>query len=698
MIDVRQRMKVKEFVIGTALLCLELAQGASPANAQTARKYWVYFTDKGQSAPSTGTLPETSPLYSKALKDLSLRALTRRAKVLPPDAVVSAEDLQLFQPYLQRIAAAGGIVVQQSRWLNAASVLLSPDHVAALAAYPFVNKVVPVVVFTGMKNEVKTPPLSKTAALNYGPSATQVQLIDVPSLHEIGITGHNVLIGMLDSGFRWRVHESLRTRHVIAEHDFIFNDDTTANQLGDSPIQDQHGTLTMSTLGGYMPGQLIGPAFDADFVLAKTEYIPTETRIEEDNWQAGIEWMEGLGVDVVSSSLGYNTFDPPGGGYTWVNGDFDGRTTVTAVAAARAARLGVVVCDAMGNEGNGNGTIGTMLTPADADSIISVGAVSFSKQLAYFSSTGPTNDGRIKPDIVSPGISVYCASTAGPGSYFYVQGTSLATPLAAGSAALILSARPELTPIQVRDALRNSAEPLVDAVNFPTSPNNFTGWGLINAFKAALSFGPVFSNTPVVSGVDTTSIVGITVVSKFGLDPTTVMIHYAVGSSSVYNALPMAVDSSMFFPTSGRYRITLPRESLGTLVKFYVSASDSGANSYQSPPPVTGTVWRLYYGVPGIQPLPLLPYAYALYQNYPNPFNPSTKIMYDLPRTERVIIKVYNVLGEFVATLVDEVLDAGVAASRQPVLFDGSNLPSGVYFYRIITPSFTATRKMMLIH
>src|SRR5262249_54096746 len=158
-----------------------------------------------------------------------------------------------------------------------------------------------------------------------------------------------------------------------------------------------------------------------------------------------------------SSSLGYNDFDPQGpspGDYTWANGDFNGRTSITAQAAVRAARLGIVVCDAMGNEGNGDGIVGTMLTPADADSIISVGAVTLAKQLAGFSSTGPTNDGRTKPDVVSPGVGVYCASTAGPSSYFFQSGTSLATPLTAGSAALILSARPELTPVQVRDALR----------------------------------------------------------------------------------------------------------------------------------------------------------------------------------------------------------------------------------------------------
>ncbi len=678
-----------------SFVCLSVSPG------QTAKKYWVYFTDKGPAVPTAGSLLKASTEYAAALKLLSPKALARRAKVLPPESVVTVEDAPVFHPYLEDIVGAGGMPVEQSRWLNAASVVLTPEQIGKVAALPFVEKVMPVVVFRGSNKERESIPqpnaLFKTSSLNYGPSATQVQIIHVPELHDFGVTGHDVVVGMLDTGFRWRVHESLKTRHVLAEHDFIFNDDTTANQPGDGPSQDQHGTLTMSTLGGYMPGQLIGPAFDADFILAKTEYIPTETRIEEDHWQAGIEWMESLGVDVVSSSLGYNTFDPPGGGYTWANGDFDGKTSVTAKAAARAARLGIVVCDAMGNEGNGDGTVGTMLTPADADSIISVGAVNFAKQLAYFSSTGPTNDGRTKPDVVSPGMGVYCASTAGPGSYFYIQGTSLATPLTAGSVALMLSARPELTPIQVRDALRNTAEPLVDTLLYPTSPNNFAGWGFINTLSAVLSFGPVFSNRPSVPVVDTTTLVEINVASKFGIDPGRVILHYAIGPSSVYYALPMILDSSMLFATSGRYRVALPRESLGTLVKFSVTALDSSSNYYASPAPISGKIWQLHYGIAGVQPVPLLPTTYGLLQNYPNPFNPSTKITYDLPGKEHVSVRVYNVLGELVATLVDEVQEAGSAKSRPPLLFDGSNLPSGVYFYRIITPSFVSTKKMMLL-
>jgi hypothetical protein len=260
----------------------------------------------------------------------------------------------------------------------------------------------------------------------------------------------------------------------------------------------------------------------------------------------------------------------------------------------------------------------------------------------------------------------------------------------------MLSARPELTPIQVRNALRATAAPLLDTARFPTSPNNFTGWGLINAFSAALSFGPVFANSPAVSVIDTGSVVAINVVSKFGLNPASVKIHYAAGASA-YDSIPMTLDSTMFFPTSGRYKVALPYETLGTIVKFYVTASDSAAQSYQSPAAVLGTVWQLAYGTTDVRSLVVVPKKFALLQNYPNPFNPSTKITFDLPQREHVSIIVYNVLGERVATLFDAVVDAGTAATRAPVVFDGANLPSGVYFYRIVTPSFIATKKMLLL-
>ncbi len=670
--------------------------------AQAQRKFWVYFTDKGSVTDIRhGALSRSSPAYEIASTIVQPRALVRRAKALPKDSLLSVGDLPVYGPYIDAICAAGGVPARESRWLNAASFRLTNQQADRVKAFWFVQKVEPVVVFHGRKIERGVEffrPFEKANTMNYGPSFAQEEMINVPALHSIGITGRGVLVGMLDSGFRWRTHEALSTRTVIAEHDFIFNDDTTANQANDRSDQDFHGTLTMSLVGGYMPGILVSPAFNASFILGKTEDVRSETRVEEDNWAAAIEWMEAMGVDVVSSSLGYDIFDD-GTGYSWDNGDFNGRTSVTARAAVIAARLGVVVCTAMGNETNGDGITGTLITPADADSILSVGAVSFARELAGFSSTGPTSDGRIKPDVVAPGVrGMMCAVP--PNSYSTgIQGTSLATPMVAGAAALLLAARPELTAIQVRDAFRSTAD-TVDVANHPTSPNNFTGWGLVNAFNAALSFGPIFSDLVDARVAHTQSVVSTIVVSKFGLNTNTINLRYAVGSDTNYSTIPMSLDSSMFFPTSGRYSVTIPQLPIGVLVRFTIAANDSGDHVYQSPSPVTESVWQIRYGFEGAQRVSTAAQQGGntiLYQNFPNPFgfrNRTTTIRFGPLGSEFVTLKIFNVLGQEVATVLNNPVDA---APILEVLFDGRNLPSGVYFYRLSTPSCTAMRKMVLI-
>ena len=682
------------------LLALLLIFSPRPAiRCQTVTGYWVYFNDRGTSdGPRTAVSisDATSPSLTAIIQP---RALSRRMKVLPAGELVDVNDLPLFQPYVDAVAETGGVLRVKSRWMNAASFFLTPAQVSSVSSLPFVRTVEPVKRFRrrpalneGPK-EQKWP--RRTNSRDYGQSVFQMQIINAIALHDIGITGLGVLVGMLDSGFRWRTHESLSTRRVIAEHDFIFDRDITANQANDASGQDFHGTLTMSILGGYMPGRLIGPAFDAEFILGKTEYGPTETIIEEDYWAAGIEWMEAYGADVVSSSVGYDRFDD-GTGYSWPNGDYNGRTSITARAAIRAARLGVVVCETMGNEGNGDGITGTMVTPADADSIISVGAVTFDRQLASFSSTGPTNDGRVKPDLVTIGTGVYGASTLKATAYTSQSGTSVATPLTAGAAALMLSARPELTPVEVRNALRASADTL-NAASYPVRPNNFIGWGAVNALSAALAFGPIFGNQPVVRTDSTGTTVAVTVVSKFGVKPEGVTLRYAEGNAAGFLTIAMVLDSSMIFPTSGRYRAALPAMASGTLVRFSVDAADSAGNSYGSPAPIMRSTWQLRYGHPGVGRTSEQPGTYTLSQNYPNPFNSSTTIILETSESVPAAVTVYNVLGERVATVYKGVSMPG----RNPVFWNGRGdggqaVPSGIYFYRLTTPSGRMTGKMLL--
>ena len=87
------------------------------------------------------------------------------------------------------------------------------------------------------------------------------------------------------------------------------------------------------------------------------------------------------------------------------------------------------------------------------------------------------------------------------------------------------------------------------------------------------------------------------------------------------------------------------------------------------------------------------PKAFALEQNYPNPFNPSTEVKYELPVPSHVVLKVYNVLGNEVAIIVDEKKSAG----SYVVTWNADEMPSGVYLYRLTAGDLTITRKMLLL-
>jgi len=272
---------------------------------------------------------------------------------------------------------------------------------------------------------------------------------------------------MLDTGYNLQ-HEALQHIVPVAQYDFIFHDDTTRNQPNqDVASQHNHGTQTLSVIGGMKDRRLYGTAFGAQYILAKTEDVRSETPIEEDNWVAAIEWADSLGADIASTSLGY--FD----WYTYE--DMDGNTAVTTRAADKAVARGIVVVVAAGNWRNKDWHY--ISAPADADSVIAVGAVDINNQITSFSSAGPTYDGRIKPEVVALGSGVYAVHPNDSTAYLRVAGTSFSTPLTAGVTALLLEAHPTWTPMQVREALMMTADRA-------DNPDNLYGWGLVNALAA----------------------------------------------------------------------------------------------------------------------------------------------------------------------------------------------------------------------
>lgn len=713
-----KRHKLEFVLIPSLLFLIFLAfQSSSRGQELSPTRYWVYFKDKGPETVGVRSLQKGSHLYKAAETLLSPKALWRRGKVLRDHELISVEDLPVYQPYMDELTRRGVRLHLSSRWFNAVSAYLTPEQVHSIRSLPFVKEVVPVVTFVRENEPIersetnskpvdreyqrstKTDPLlQKAAVLSYGLSLEQNSVIKVPRIHALGINGTGVLIGMLDTGFRWKTHEALKNSKVVAEYDFIFKDSVTADEANDPRGQDSHGTATLSTIGGFKEGQLIGPAYGASFILGKTEYVPTETQIEEDNWVAAIEWMESKGADVVSSSLGYTTFDD-GRGYSYARGDFNGRTAVTSKAAVAAARKGVVVVNSMGNGGNRPGTI---VAPADADSIIAAGAVNFSGLIASFSSMGPTNDGRIKPDVVAPGVGIYVASSAGATAYGRASGTSFSCPLTAGVAALLLSAHPELTPIQVRDALRSTA-------SRAHRPDNLYGWGLIDAEAAVLSRGLVFSNVPQLYFNDSRNIVVTYAASNTGVDNLGVRLYYSLDGGRTFSWVMMLPTT-----TPNLFLATIPQQPFGTLVRYYIEGIDHARIRRRSPYNAPDSLFSFRYGEGNTtpvaaKPLPVtIPSAFFLYQNYPNPFfakgksaiggNPSTTIQFYSPEFTTAEVSIYNVLGEKVKTIHDGEIHPGNNFFRWDGRDEtGRQAASGVYFYRVRTSTFSETKRMVLI-
>jgi len=247
-----------------------------------------------------------------------------------------------------------------------------------------------------------------------------------------------MLIGVFDTGF-WLGHDCFD--HIVAREAVVADSDFVAGDSDPMRVPVPHGAQVMSLIGGYDPGYLVGCAWDAQFILARTENTSTERHVEEDNWAAALVWAESLGVGIVNSSLSYRTgFTPPDTDYTYA--DMDGRTTIIAQAVRGALERGVVVVNAMGNDGDAGGSV---TSPGDSPDVVSVGAVDANGAIAGYSSRGPTADGRMKPDLVAMGSNVLIPGIRS-NSYTHLSGTSFASPLVAGALALAWQCHPHLSP------------------------------------------------------------------------------------------------------------------------------------------------------------------------------------------------------------------------------------------------------------
>ncbi len=441
---------------------------------------WIFFRDKG---------PRPAEKLVEAQSSLSSRALARRALRADAPTLIGFEDIPLVREYVDSVARFVVRLRHESRWFNAVSAEATAEQIKIIERLPFVDRIdlvrryhrakePPTPIDEAMPTDQAQSTLQPAAAfeLNYGSSFGQLNQINVPPVHALGLNGDGVIVAMFDAGFNNLAHVVFRSLKVIATHDFVNGGEDVGDARGRMG-EGSHGTATLSCIAGFDEGQLVGPAFGARFILAKTENTESETPVEEDNWAAAAEWVEGQGADVISSSLGYFDFDPPFPSYTYR--DMDGMTAISTKAADLAASRGVVVVNSAGNEGNIKAP-NTLSAPADGKKVIAVGALTPMATRAIFSSYGPSFDGRIKPDLMAQGVNVKVASSRSQAGYSSLNGTSFSCPLTAGVAALVLQAHPAYTVAQVISVLHATASNAVQ-------PDNLMGWGTVNAFAAVQS-------------------------------------------------------------------------------------------------------------------------------------------------------------------------------------------------------------------
>ncbi|MCX6173306.1 MAG: S8 family peptidase [Ignavibacteriales bacterium] len=653
---------------------------ALSASVHSQTKYLIYFKDKGVSP--NNSLQKSSALFKLAEKELSQRAIERRKQVMGEDNYITYEDLPLIENYINQIENLGIKIENKLKWFNAVSAYLTDEQLSSLKSLSSIQKIEKVRVFKSRNDEIKLNEssannsnrllnkTSSTTGLDYGGSFTQNNLSDIPVVHDLGIKGTGVYIGILDDGFSYLSYQALKNLTVLRQYDYVHHLSTVSNQSG-------HGSSVFCLMAGNDPGNAIGPAYDAKFFLAETENDASETHAEEDNYAAALQDMEGAGVDITSSSLGYTLFDAGQSSYTYA--DMNGNTTIVAQAANLAFQRGLTSFTAAGNYNNDGWWI--INSPADAFNIISVGAVNSGNILASFSLPGPTADGRIKPEVCAMGSGNYVALPPNGISYGTGSGTSYATPIAAGIAALLKSCWPHLINVQIRKIF-------LECGDNSASPNNGRGWGLISA-KRVISY-PNLSKTNNVYNV-----INKIFIDANGVKSSTVSLNYKVGSGS-YQTVSM---DTVVFNNTLKYKYVFPASINGDSVKFYFQYQTTGGSSVREP--AGSNYYKFSYGSMNISNLTsvknndAIPSQFYLLQNYPNPFNPSTVISYKLSVTSKVSLKVYDLLGREVATLVNEERLPGSYNSQFSI--QNSQLPSGVYFYRLQAGDFSETKKMILI-
>ena len=420
-------------------------------------KYMVFFLDKD-------TVTYT---YDHPAAYLSERAMARREKFNIP---VSFSDLPVNPTYLTKVTEAGGKVFYPTRWFNGALIACDETTLKKITSLDFVTSTELVRPNTkgGRKKDGASFPGFFSHRKNWNRqkellNTLQNEMLGIDQMHQMGYTGKGLMIGVLDGGFRGADTVSF-FQHLFKNHQIVPGYDF----VGGSPDvyrYGQHGTEALSCIAAYMPDILEAGAYDAQIMLCVTEESGSEYRIEEYNWLFAAERADSVGVDIISTSLGYTTFDDTTMNYTFDN--LDGKTAVITRAANVATDKGIVCVISAGNEGSGSWKY--VSPPADAPDVLAVGAVSSNGSRVSFSSFGPTADGRIKPDVTALGLQTVVVDAGG--NVTTSSGTSFSAPLIAGFVAGVWQAYPDLNNREIVAKIKNAGTQAM-------APDNEMGYGI----------------------------------------------------------------------------------------------------------------------------------------------------------------------------------------------------------------------------
>ncbi len=439
---------------------------------ETRYRYLVLLKDKNNS-PYLVTKPENF---------LSTSAINRRSK---NKIAITEQDLPVTPAYIQELKATGAQIIYPLKWINGILIKEKPSNIGqikALKSVAGIYKNMPLDSSADLRLQSQAKQNNdQSTVLDYGISSAQISQLGVDKMHALGLTGKDIKITVLDDGFS-QADQISYLQAVYTEKRLLGTLMTDPN-LRNIYEGGSHGTEVWSTIAAQAPGKLYGTAYQAQFAIAQTEESDHELLVEEANWMRGAEWADSLGTDIITSSLGYSEFDNSNYDHTYA--DMNGRSTLVSKAASWAASKGIVCTISAGNQGNDSWKYIT--APADADSILSVGAVDRSGLRASFSSIGPSSDFRIKPDVAAMGLATVTGLPSGAiGS---LSGTSFSAPLMAGFVAGLMQGNPQKTAQEIIQIIRKSGSQAL-------KPDQLLGYGIPHFDRASQLLSPILGNEP----------------------------------------------------------------------------------------------------------------------------------------------------------------------------------------------------------